>query len=258
MTVIVEYTLIDNFLLDLFVATLISEIVYSKKIFRFISAAMGSVTALLFPLIPEPYVVLYKILSLILSVIPLQIGKDLKRSIQVLALYVVFSAVFSGVIQLLLNGSIRLNVSYTSGGKVSMISLGAITSCYLIKQTIGLIKTKAPKSGAKKIVITHNGVKLSLTGFYDSGNLSVYKGEGLNFLSKNVSRKLDLKEIDEIFIETVNGSSIEKVYVVDEMRIYSDKSPHIYTNVKMVKTDKNFNGFDVLLSANIKEMDNGF
>ncbi|MBQ7652905.1 MAG: sigma-E processing peptidase SpoIIGA [Clostridia bacterium] len=258
MTVVIEYVVLDNFLLDLLTALIVAEIMKVMKGFCFISAFTGTITALVYPIIPDYFIIPFKILSLIACVLPLCFKKRIKRSLGILALYVTISAVFSGVLQLFLNGSIKAGASYYSGGKVALISFAVIIAFYLLKQCVGLIKNSKAKSELVKIRIKVDNKEYDLKGFIDGGNMSRYRNSGLNFLSKDLSEVLSLKEIGETTVETVNGKSLEKVYVIDELKIYREGKEHIYRNVNAVKTEREFMDFDALLSRDFGEVDNDF
>ena len=259
MTVIVEYVVLDNFTLDLLVALLVAEIMRIKKGLCVLSAIVGTLTALAFPLIPEYFIIPYKILSLIACVLPLCLKKRIKRALGITALFVTLSAVFSGILQLFLNGDRRFGVSYYySGGKIALISVGVIVAFYIIKQCVGLIKSTKTKSELVKIKLSYNDRELDIKGFIDGGNMGRFKGEGLNFLSRDLSDLLDLKEVGETLLETVNGKSVEKVYEAQELKIYYNGVEHIHRKVKVIKTDRDFMGFDVLLSRYVLEVDNDY
>jgi|GEM_PF-2566853 len=252
MTVIVEYVLLDNFLFDFLLAYLVSCIIKIKKLPIVLSALLGCTLALIYPIIPEKYSVLYKLFTLFVSVLPLCIKQNLKKSIGITVIYISFSALLSGLIYLFLDGKLKGVIFYNEGGKVAVISACAITGTYFIKQIIGIIKNKAVGKFVK-IKLSDGKKTVSADGFFDSGNQCQFNGEGVNFLSKRLSSKLQMEEIGKIELETVNGKSIESVYQIKEIEIYSKNTTHIFTNVKAVKTNRTFNGFEILMSYYFSE-----
>lgn len=247
MVIYVEYVILDNFALDLFVAILVCKL-YSISVKRaFISAVIGTFCALVYSIIPSSILILYKCIVFVLSVFPLIIRCSLKQILTIAFSYLIVSSVFGGLLSLLVNST---DVYYGDGGKVFLI---CITSCicFLIGRRMILKFTVKEKSDYVKIEIGNK----SYRGFFDNGNKVIASdGLGVIFLDKGLSKMYrNDKPFDYVLTQTINGSEIKEVIKIPCLKIYFKGEMHTYNNVNAIRTNKSFGSFDILLSQHLKE-----
>lgn len=253
MTVIVEYVILDNFLMDLFIGILVCDILLRKYRYAFISATIGTILALLYPTISLDFQVLYKVLALLCSSMPF-ITKSLYDWLKSTLIYAIIAFIYNGVISLVFNSTSGFIVN-TDGLKVATISTCCIVGYFIIKIFIKFTQNKLLKKDLLKISCSVNGKSIKAVGFVDSGNMAVAgDGKGVIFLDKVISKKIDLKGNEYIVIDTMGGSKLCEIIKIDEVMIYFGKRKHIYKNVNAVKTNQIYDGFQVLLSNNLKEI----
>lgn len=253
MVIYVEYVIFDNFLMDLFIGLLLAELLRKRKAWAILSAVIGTVLALIFPLIEKQLSTLYKILTLCCCCIPF-CGRSLYDYFKSIVCYSIISFLYAGCISLIL-GFDSAVISFSDGVKVGIISFCCIVGYFAILKIIKIILLKTQKDKYCRLNVFIENKKISAIGFFDNGNRALGSdGNGIIFLDKKISKNVKGASIDCVFVSTVGGAKIMDVYKISEMEIYLNGEKHIYKNVNAVKTGQTYNGFQVLLSTKLKEI----
>lgn len=247
MIIYVEYVILDNYALDLFIALLVCLLCSIKSVRAFISASLGTIIALIYPLLPDGYTVLYKCASFLITVSPLLFKCSKKRCFTISISYLIISSVFSGLLSLLIGSN---GVYYSNGGSVFIIC--SISFFVFFVGRLFIIRL-LPKGQCDYVKVEID--KKVYKGFFDNGNKVIASdGKGVIFLNKSISKLYKNDSIcDYILTQTVNGSEIKEVIIIPSMKIYFKGEEHTYNNVNAIKTNKSFSGFDILLSQSLKE-----
>lgn len=252
MVIYIEYVIFDNFFLDLFIGIIACECLMLSKIRAIISAVVGTLLALIYPLVETDLLFLFKILTLLTCCIPF-IRKDLYSYVKGSLIFLFISFIYSGLISLLF-GFTEPIIASKDGIKVAILSLGCILTFFSIKGVLKVIGKKVNSGRLLKSIIYLKSEAISVVGFMDSGNLaSGSDGNGVVFLDKRLSEQFNDKAVDIIMIDTVSGKKIYEIIKLDKVEIYFGGQKHIYKNVNAAKTTQKYNGFEILLSTKLKE-----
>lgn len=253
MVIYVEYVIFDNFLLDLFIALLVCNLLHMKSRRAFLSACLGTILAVVYPCVQKELVALFKLLTLLTCCLPFT-QKKLLPFIKSIFFYSVVAFIFNGLI------SFGLNIAgeygfYNSGGTVGIIAGGAIIGYLIIYKFANLLISRISKESFVKLTLCIGDKKMHAMGFVDTGNIATASnGKGIIFLDKSLSRKIHSDTIDYVFINTVGANKIFKVIKIDKLLIYFDGKEHIYIDVNAIKTDQTYQGFQILLSSKLEEV----
>lgn len=253
MVIYVEYVIIDNFLLDLFIAVLVSKLMHLKAWRALVSAIMGTGLALIYPLITKEFLAVYKILTLLMCSLPF-FNRSISGFFKALFIYVIVAFIFNGLISFGLN-SVNEYGYYNDGGIVGLISGGALVGYLLALKFTSILARRLSKEHYVKLTVYIGNKSLDAVGFMDSGNIATAtNGKGIIFLDKMISRKIKSETVDYVYINTVGSGKIFDVIKIDKLLIYSEGKEHIYINVNAVKTNQTYQGFQILLSSNLEEV----
>lgn len=227
MQVYIELAILENFCMDftlLYCAKLTSKNLAGWKRIA-VASVIGACFAVVFPLINLNAVwsVVVKILSGLL--ICLFGGKfpSAKSYIKFTFAFLAFSAVLAGA----LVGIFSLaGIEYVEGGGfiLSSVPIGIpLFGGLLLILAARALKYKLSKTG-KNAVNCHiyaGQSKVSLSGFFDSGNKVYHHGSPVSVIPEEVAKKLvDVGGIkDGVKIHTVAGSKIIKVFTADKLEI---------------------------------------
>lgn len=253
MIIYVEYVIFDNFILDLFISVLVVRLLRLKSWRAFLSALIGTVLALIYPLIGQKYIVIYKILTALTCCLPFT-SKNLVSLLKATFYFVVVAFIFNGLISLGLNTVGEFGY-YSNGGMVGIITGGGLIGYVIIYKFVNMLANRLSNDKYVKMTVCIGDKTVKTVGFMDTGNVATASdGKGIVFLDKNLSKKINSDVIDYVFINTVGSGKIFNVIKIDKLMIYSGGEKHIYKNVNAVKTNQNYQGFQVLLSSNLKEV----
>lgn len=252
MVIYIEYVIFDNFFLDLFIGLIVCECLMLSKIRAVISASLGTLLALIYPLVETDLLTLFKILSLLTCCIPF-VRKDLYSYVKASLIFLFISFIYRGLISLLF-GFTEPIIENKDGMKVGILSLGCILSFIVIKGVLKVVGKKVNSGRLLKSTVYLKNEVIRAVGFMDSGNIArASDGNGVVFLDRKLSERLDDKIVDYIMINTVNGQKIFEIIKLDKVEIYFGGQKHIYKNVNAAKTTQKYNGFEILLSTKLKE-----
>lgn len=253
MIIYVEYVIFDNFLLDLFIGVLVVKLLRLKSWRAFLSAFFGTVLALIYPLVSHEYIVIYKILTALMCCLPF-VTNNLASLIKATFYYVIVAFIFNGLISLALNTVDEFGY-YSTGGLVGLVTGGGMIGYIVIYKFINMLAKRLSNDKYVKMTVCIGDKTVKAVGFMDTGNIATASdGKGIVFLDKNLSKKINSDVIDYVFINTVGSGKIFNVIKIDKLMIYSGGEKHIYKNVNAVKTNQSYQGFQVLLSSNLKEV----
>lgn len=269
MQVYIEYAFLDNMIINyvlLKTATRCSK-VRTRFIFLFLSSLLGTVVALILPLVSLPPVILISI-KLLLAVTMVYIsGKfiNLKAYFITLTFFVLFTFLCGGfLIALFTFAGVDYN-KYFLLNNDSVIPIGIsvlfiyIASLFVTKVTKIILKERNLKPFLRSCVLIVNGKKFSVKGFIDSGNGLYDSRSGLPVIvcSNGLFEKLKTagvkKSVSKINFDTVSGTSVMQLYVVDKIMIYNGSIVNIFNNVLLGVSEFGFSSFDydLLLHPNI-------
>lgn len=252
MVIYVEYVIFDNFFLDLFIGIIVCECIPLSRIRAVFSALLGTVLALIYPLVEEKFIILYRVLTLLTCCVPF-VKKDLHSFLKSLFIYLFISFVYSGLITLLF-GFTEPIIASSDGFKVGILSIGCITAFLCIKGILKSVGKKLNNGKLLKIILYFNNEVIKSIGFMDSGNLArASDGNGIIFLDKKLSSRFKAEIVDYIMVDTINGDKIYEIIKLEKVEIYFNGQKHIYKNVNAALTTQKYNGFEILLSTKLKE-----
>ncbi len=252
MVIYVEYVIFDNFFFDLLIGIIVCECLMLSKHRAFCSAILGTVLALIYPLVEGNILFLYKILTLLTCSIPF-VRRDVYSLLKASIIYLFVSSIFSGLTGLFFGISGPIS-SLSNSLKVGCLSICGIIGFLSIKGILRLIGKKVHNGRFFKMTLYSENKVIKAIGFMDSGNIAVAEdGNGIVFLDKKLSNRLSGEIVDYIMVESMGGSKIYEIIKLERVEIYFGGQNHIYKNVNAAKTAQTYNGFEILLSTKLKE-----
>lgn len=250
MELYVEYVIINNFLIDYLVLYLTSLAVKRRVLWwrMLLSALFGACYAVLAPLIPYPYDIPLKAVSLlIMCAIAAGIKKPL---IKYTLIFLIITCFMGGLV--------------TAGRYMGMRLINALSepnSCLAgIVSGVALLVTAFSKAMARMVNYNkRHGELLAVqidTGkaeyldkaLYDSGNRLYYKG--LYPVIVIDSEYVSCSSVGKIKVKTVTGSDTMELYNIKKLSVNNT----VYNNVYAVKRELN-SGYKVILHSDIKPED---
>ena len=264
MTVYIEYVLIDNFLIDylLIKATFSTTGVTVRRGRLFLCALLGAGIALIYPLFSNYYLLqtVFKILSGLLIVALSANFKTAKSFIINALVFFSYTFITGGAIIGVYN---LLGLTYDNEFTVAIIVIPVYLLISVFEKVVKhLYRRKDTACFNIKIEIALNKNKITLNGFYDTGN-GVYDGDSpVIFCGKEIFKKLIgdnflRVKLKKIFIRTVSGFTENFAVKLDQLMIYNSDEPNIYNNVTLCAVSKSVGeGYDVILHPAL--MENGY
>ncbi len=261
MVVYIEYVLLDNLVIDYFLlkaAFSISKTPY-KKIRIFLSAVLGAVFALLYPLM--------QIHTVILTVIKILFG----------FLLVLISGTFKNAKEYYINSVLFILLTFLTGGAIigaysvlgidysSEISIAVmvIPAFAVIKSVTAVIKyiyrRKTVLSEIYDCEISVGGSAVSLRGFFDTGN-ELFDGDSpVIIVDKRISKRLlsdisSMMKIKYITLKTVSGEDKMLSVKSDKISINIGDRINVYSNITVCFAKGSVgSGYDVILHPALME-----
>lgn len=149
-------------------------------------------------------------------------------------------------------------ITNQTGRSGNLLLCGCALLLYLVVFLANQVRNK--KKSQVPVILCHNGKKLSLTGFCDTGNLlkEPYGGKPVHVINKEAFEPF-LRETEEenyrwIPYKTVSGNELMKGYVLDEMIICRKKPVVIKKVVIGVSKSAIFQGESVQLLLNVSQL----
>ena len=244
MQVFVELALLENFCMDftlLYCAKLVSK--NRGHIFRLVIASvLGACFAVVFPLFDFPVwlSIILKLLSGLIICAAAGKFRSFKAYIKLTAIFLAFTALLGGA----LIGIFALaGISYAPGGGyiLSSVPIGIPLFCALILIIVARkIAAKLKKTDNTEVSCTvfSGENKVSLSGFFDSGNKVYYHGQPVCVIPQATAQKIiDESRIEStIKIHTVAESRKLKIFTADKLEIRKGEQVTTFTGVKIAVT----------------------
>ncbi|MBE5743214.1 MAG: hypothetical protein E7358_00660 [Clostridiales bacterium] len=260
MQVYIEYAFLDNLIINyllLKTATRCAKI-KTRFIFLFLSALVGTVFAIIFPLVRLNNSILFLIKILLACVMVYISGRfiTVKSYFITLMFFILFTFLCGGFLIALFNFS---GVDYNeyflfNNDSVLPICISVLiiylTSTMIVKVTKLFVKERNLKPFLRNCALIVNGKKFIVKGFIDSGNGLYDSRSGFPVIvcSNDLFSKLQSanikKSISKINFDTVSGTSTMQLYVIDKIMIYNGSLVNIYNNVLIGVSEFGFTNID--------------
>ena len=247
MEVYIEYAFIENFALDLALTFLAFQLSRNPTTLRrlLLSACLGGIFAILYPfmdVIPylKPLGFLGKIgFPFLACLVGAGYGKCKKhrgRYALCVALYYALSFVFAGGMYAFCS---IFGIDYAVGlGIYTRVPVGTIFACAVglgwgaVAFSKAIYKRRKMSRFIYLCELRKGEKRLRVEGYLDSGNLAQKKGIPICFLRAEVFFELFGMDAfgegdDELFVATVAGEKKIKLFLLDELWIYSGKQKNI-------------------------------
>lgn len=260
MTVYIEYVILDNFVIDwiLLKATLYLTGRTVKKGRLFICSFFGAIFALLTPLIYYNLILsfLIKVLCAITILLLLRRYKSLKDLYKTFVVFFGLSVFAGGCVYALFS---IFNLRANSEFSIAFMIIPVYISIKFCISLFNYLKaSKLERNYFVSCTIKKGQLTFDCKGFFDTGNGVYYKHSPVVFIDQVLAKKL-ITNSDKIFdvnIQTINGSSTKKGFLVDEIKIYLSSGVNTYNNV--VVAVANFKGqeYSLILHPALKEIEN--
>lgn len=269
MILYIEDTIVVNVLLNFIILYLTSKICFSgaKLFYIILSALIGSILAIFYPLLNVSGIVLL-LLKTIISVVMIFIAfqfKSVKKIIFELLVFYGITALFGGVIV-----AININFKITNN-TLSFILIISICIFYLSNLVINnIIKKKQHHTFLYKTKIQSNGKEVNLLAYLDSGNnIKDKDGKPIFVITKEVLIKLFgienfikiysgkiniLKNASYIKIGTVSNYNSLLIFTVDKVFVKNENKEVEFDEVSVGISNANLKhsfGCDMLLHPDI-------
>lgn len=266
MVVYAEYVIIDNFVIDYLLIKLALK--YSKVDFcarrAVISAVIGTVVAVIMPLLPLGGVVKALIKGILAAVMVRVAFKpvSLKKYFSALGLFLIFTLIFGGC-AMLITELFGVDYDFFYGSSVFPLGISLICAVALYK----LLKRAFARAFEKTLiypftracVLSCGGEKVSAKGLIDSGNHLIFNGSfAVCVPSCSLCEKMRVRGffdkgcLGEIALKTAAGRTTLKIYEIDEILIYCGDKPNIIKRPKIGvgAAEKTFGDeYEIILSA---------
>ncbi|MDY4187449.1 MAG: sigma-E processing peptidase SpoIIGA [Candidatus Borkfalkiaceae bacterium] len=266
MEVYIEYVIIDNFIIDYLLLMLALK--YSKENAKrgrvALSAAIGTVVALLMPIVNMPAIVKFFVkiaLAFIMTRVCVK-PQSTAAYFKTLGLFLLFTLIFGGSAMLIMNFcGITYDFFYGSSAFPLGISLViAVTLYRALKKAFSVVFEKTlVYPFTRQCVLTCKNKKVEAKGLIDSGNHLIFNGDfAVCVPCKNLVKKMkqkgffDEQSLGEMTFKTASGKSFLKIYEIDEMLIYCNGKSNIIKRPKIgigVSSDSFGDDFEIILSA---------
>lgn len=239
----IEYVLLDNFVIDYLLLKAAFSVTGKtvKKLRLFLAAALGAVTAPLFPLIDVSAVIVFflKLLTGVILVFVAAKYNSVKEFYVTALLFVAFTFLAGGAITGIYS---LLGLDYSAELSVALMILPVAA---IIKSVTAIVKfiykRKTVGGNLVKCELVFNGKTTAVTGFIDTGN-NLYDGDRpVIVCGKGTAAKLMSMGIPKLkFIEysTVMGRGKMATFRIDGIKVYCADKPNIISNVTIGVAEK--------------------
>lgn len=269
MPVYIEYAIIDNFVINYLIIKTATRCALVKTGFIKLafSSAVGTAVAIFLPIfsLDGGYLIIIKItLALLMTLIS---GKflSLKKYFFTFFLFVFFTFLCGGFIIALFNFAMIDYENYFLSGYDSIVPIGLtvfivyIASKGVVTAVTKLLKERNLRPFLRQCAIIVNGKKFIVKGFIDSGNGLYDSKSGLpiivcsNSLFEKLKKSNVKKSVSKLQFDTVSGSSIMELFVIDKLLIYNGIKVNIFNNVLLGVSPFGFNSnsYELLLHPSL-------
>ena len=275
MVIYVEYALIDNLIINSLLLNLTNKFLKleSRKLLIFLSALIGTIVALITPMLPQFFSYISKLLLAIIMPLIINRIKSLKKTISSIIVFLFLTMLFMGFCIFI---CYTFNIEFITDSNGNLvynfpIGLSVFLCCfayYIIKNLIKLFYNKKHINNfTYDVILFNNNIVYKTKAFLDSGNflcdtqlnkpICLINLTVFNNLYPNVNlSSLLLKKIDALPVKNakyLNVNSIGKnkeilVFEIEKMKILlknnknNEKNEQILTfnNILLGLTLKNF------------------
>lgn len=265
MQVFVELVLIENLIIDylLLKATFVLNRLHAKKGRLFLSAFLGALLALIYPLTTKvlPLNVIIKLLSGIVVVGVSHKFTSKKQFYQCFLTFVVVTICAGGAIVALYDLTGRFGGDFA--GVLTVIPVGvAINICASVIRF--LVRKQEKEREYKCCKLAFSKREIDCVGFYDTGNFLTVDGYPAVVLSRRTALKAlgieEYRKAKKVLVKTATGENCLTAVKSLRLEIYDGDEPNIYNNVWVIVSSVAVgSGFDLILHPSLKKEgeDNG-
>ena len=241
MTIIIEYVLIDNFVIDYLIIKTVFKLTGKsvKKSKIIFSSLIGAIFSLLYPLINAHYL-LGGVIKILFGIFLMSITANYKCIKEFYINVIIFFALtflIGGTISAIFN---FFNVSSSE----TFIALIILPVYILIKPIYTVIKffyrQKNIIQFVYKVKVKIAGIEFVGNGFLDTGNGAFDNDNPVIFCEKSFFEKClkkanlnMLKDVKKISIKTINGKEENLSFKIEQLEIFIKDKPNIFKNVTL-------------------------
>ena len=254
MTVYIEYVIIDNLVINYLILKTTFAIMgrTCKRKWLFLSSAMGTIVALVYPLLSvhQAFIVAIKILTGLLMVQAAGKVNNFRQYYLLALLFFLITFCIGGAI---LGIYSMFGIDYSSEISIAIMILPVYLIAKLVREIIKYVyKRKDTVKYLYDVALSKNQTKIKLKGFMDTGN-SVYDGDRpVIFCQRSTFIKLYginpvQTGLKKITINTISGQTEKIAFELDQLEIYIGEKVNIHNNVTVCVTRFNAGEYEVLL-----------
>lgn len=217
-----------------------------------IASFMGTIIEIIGLLFGSTYDV-FVILSHFLQV-PLMtsfvLGKERRKILQVMVAGYFFTMIINAILEALWN----------QFGELGSFLFYLLFACGVVIVGVRLWKNhQKTQKGIFQVELLHQGKKIRIHGFYDSGNRlkDPYSGKGVHIISKEVMRRLELYGEQAVLVPyhaLGNEEGILEVYYVDELIVEGERNSIRLQNCPVGVTKDNLfqkKNYEIILNEEV-------
>lgn len=260
MSIYIEYAVIDNLVIDYFLleATFFTFRKPVKKARLFLLSILGTIIAIVYPLINAHAIIIVSIKVLTGLLLPL-----LAVKYQSLKEYFICTAIFFGYTFLTGGGIYAIYSLFNVKLTEIPVAICFVPAFFIIKFLTRVVSYVFKKSKITKftykVELTFNKKTVECVGFLDTGN-GVYDNNnpvivcGKTFFKQFIDGDFYKIKSKKILSQTVNGCAENLAFEIEQIKIYNGKDVHISNNVTLMVVKNVGDGYQLILHpALIKE-----
>ena len=261
MVLYIEYVILNNFIVDYLLITLLKMTKGEnyRIVNQFFAICIALCVSLVFPYLYrfECVLMVLKTLSLALMILPLKRYKNIKEFILTYFIILAYTFLIGGVIMGLIN---LLNIKYTISGFIinnfefpsGVFIVIVATTLYLIIATIKYVfDYKKIEKNFYDISLSFLNKNYSIKAYLDTGNFSTCEDKGIVYISKNIY--VDMMSVGvlkntihkKVNISSINDTKEIDVFYLDNIMVNNK----CFNLVPCAVSSTRFNNFDCLLHS---------
>ncbi len=264
MTVYIEYVIIDNVIIDylLLKATFVFTGFSSRRCRLFLCAFLGSIIALVFPLVEINDIILssLKIMSGLLILLLANSYKSFNAFFRCAIVFFLLTFVSGGAVTGLYN---LLGISLGTESVVASVILPVYLVLKLLSKTIiYLCKRVNVVKFCYDVELTHNGKSIKAKGFLDTGN-NLYDKENAvilcssDFAKEFLGDSIVKTKFNKIRLNTVAGEKTNLCFKLDKFVLYINQKEHIFNYITTCIADFDSTEYQIILHPALLKEQNG-
>lgn len=258
MTAYIEYVILDNLGMDVLICWITQCLMRKKRTFIRITLAslLGTVCAVVTPLLPYAFAVLVKIITAPLMCMLLIKSRKIKEYMLTLLVFLLVSFAIGGAVIAIFNMSASESIlAFVTprGGIVGLTAFVTLVIIYAFNQLSNVMRARPGGCELYKVDIIAEGRIHNVRAFYDSGN-NLYDTAFRPVLILSRSKANAIKNCIEggmLNVNTVNGAKAAKYYIIPEVKIYKEGQVNTLYNISCILSEIEFLSYDLLLHREI-------